>query len=58
MYYNPGQPIRGKLYALKPPKKSYALKLCELSLEAYSHIEKILSEDMTGSSLDTVYTIM
>lgn len=52
------EPIPTKLYALGAPKKSYTLKLCELSLEDYAHAERMLSEEMTGGALDTIYTLL
>lgn len=57
-YYNPNEAIPTKLYALKAPKKTYSIKLCHLPLESYARMERILSEDMTGSSLDAVYSTL
>lgn len=57
-YYQGSESIPVKIYALKAPKKSYSLKLCHMPLESYSHIERILSDDMTGNTLDTLYSII
>ena len=39
--YTPNASIRAKLYALKAEKNSYDLKLCKLSLEDYSQVERM-----------------
>ena len=57
-YYEPGEAIPTKLYALKAPKNTYSVKLCHLPLEAYARMERVLSENMTGSSLDLVYSTL
>ena len=57
-YYQNNEAVPVKIYALKAPKKTYTLKLCHLPLEQYAYGERILSENMTGASLDTIYDIL
>jgi hypothetical protein len=35
--------LNAKLYALKAEKENYTLKLCKLSLEDYSQVERMLT---------------
>ena len=58
LYYRSDEPIGVKLYALKSPKTTYSMKICQLPLETYARAERLLSEDFTRSSLDSFYTIL
>jgi hypothetical protein len=48
--FTPKNTIEGKLYALKAAKKTYNLKLCSLSLEDYSKIERMVTNTSRGKN--------
>lgn len=48
--FTPNTAIGGKLYALKAEKNSYNLKLCSLSLENYSQVERMLTNTSRGKN--------
>lgn len=42
--FQAGEDIEAKLYALKTPKDTYTMKLCQISLEGYSRAERLITE--------------
>ncbi len=55
--YAKGEKIPVKLYALSTPKNSYSLKLCQVSLDPYSRLERIVDESDLKYR-DSVYNIL
>lgn len=55
--YAKGEKIPAKLYALSTPKNVYSLKLCQVSLDPYSRLERIADES-DKKYTDSVYTIL
>lgn len=48
--YTQKESIDGKFYALKAKKNSYNLKLCSLSLEEYSRVERMVTNSTRGKN--------
>ncbi len=52
-----GEPIGAKMYALKTPKQEYPLSLCQISLEWYARVERMIA-DNDKKNTNAVYELL
>jgi hypothetical protein len=55
--FTAGQPISAKIYSLSSPKDTYTLKLCQIGLEDYARMERVIVEGKMEYT-DAVYELL